>query len=114
MPHDRQRLGAAGEAAVAARYRASGYEVVARNWRCRDGEIDLIARKGATLVFCEVKTRSSSAYGSPAAAVTADKQKRLRRLALRYLAEASGPRRRLRFDVAAVTPDSIDIIESAF
>lgn len=98
---------------MAARYRSAGYEIVARNWRCGDGEIDLIARKGATLVICEVKTRSSNAYGSPAAAVTADKQRRLRRLALRYVAETSS-RRRLRFDVAAVTPGSIDIIESAF
>ena len=92
-----------------------GYEVVARNWRCRDGELDLIARHGRSLVFCEVKTRSSDAFGVPAEAVTREKRARIRRLAARWLSEWDGPRpREIRFDVAAVMGDDIQLIEGAF
>jgi putative endonuclease len=85
----------------------SGLTVVARNWRCPDGELDLVATEGPVLVFCEVKTRSSTAYGDPAEAVLGAKARRLRRLALRWLAEqqAYGDPRfwpELRFDVVSV------------
>jgi putative endonuclease len=112
----RLRLGAAGEERTASWYRAAGYEVVARNWRCREGEIDLICARGRTLVFCEVKTRSSLAYGHPAEAVTPTKQKRLRTLARIWLAEQDPPVRAdaIRFDVAAVLPSGVDVIEAAF
>src|SRR5829696_4855918 len=102
VPHRRQVLGASGEAAVASWYREQGYEVVDVNWRCRLGEIDLVVRKGRMLVFCEVKTRSSTAFGTPAEAVTQEKRQRLRRLAVRYLDDAPFRARELRFDVAAV------------
>ena len=90
--------------------------MVARNWRCRDGELDLIVAQGRTVVVCEVKTRSSLAYGHPAEAVTPAKQQRIRRLARRWLAEADLPVRpdRVRFDVAAVLPGRVDVIEAAF
>ena len=116
MTAGRLRLGAAGEDRAAAWYVARGYEVVARNWRCREGELDLIARRGATLVVCEVKTRSSLAYGHPAEAVTAHKQRRIRTLATRWLAEADLERRPevVRFDVAAVLPRTVEVIEGAF
>jgi putative endonuclease len=112
----RQRLGAKGEDRAAAWYREQGYELVARNWRCREGEIDLICAKDGTLVICEVKTRSSLAYGHPAEAVTPTKQRRLRALASLWLAEVEPPARPkvIRFDVAAVLPGSIDVIEAAF
>jgi putative endonuclease len=112
----RQRLGAAGEERAVAWYLARGYEVVARNWRCREGELDVIVRQGATIAICEVKARSSLAYGHPAEAVTAAKQRRIRALAARWLAEANpGPRPAVvRFDVAAVLPRSVDVIEGAF
>jgi putative endonuclease len=85
----------------------SGLTVVDRNWRCPDGELDLIATEGPVLVFCEVKTRSSTAYGDPAEAVLGAKALRLRRLALRWLAhqQAYGDPRfwpELRFDVVSV------------
>jgi putative endonuclease len=97
---------------------ARGYRIVARNWRCREGEIDLVvwSRRG-DLVFCEVKTRSSARFGVPAEAVTPVKQRRLRVLAARFLAahgsEVAG-RRSLRFDVAAVTAGRVEVIEAAF
>lgn len=116
MTGARLRLGAAGEDRAAAWYRREGYQIVARNWRCRDGELDLICARGDVIVICEVKTRSSLAYGHPAEAVTPVKQQRIRRLAARWLAEGDPPFRpdRIRFDVAAVLPGTVDVIESAF
>lgn len=105
-------MGRWGESATARWYQARGYEIVARNWRCAAGEIDLVARRGTTLVICEVKTRSTDAYGTPFAAVTPAKQARLRRLAGCYLAEA-GRGFAVRIDVAGVTPRGVEVIESA-
>jgi putative endonuclease len=100
---------------VALWYEDRGYRVVARNWRSRSGELDLIVRRDDLLAFCEVKTRSSSAYGSPALAVGPVKQDRLRRLALDFLrAHPQGGVERLRFDVATVVGAEIDVIEAAF
>lgn len=83
----RQQLGRFGEA-YAARYLAEqGMQVLDRNWRCSAGEIDLVLRDGDVLVVCEVKTRSSEAFGSALEAVTERKAARLRRLAARWLAE---------------------------
>src|SRR5438874_2684714 len=61
----RQRTGTAGEEAAAAELQAAGYEILRRNYRCADGEVDLIAREGDVIVFVEVKTRSSYTYGLP-------------------------------------------------
>jgi putative endonuclease len=111
-------VGTAGEDAVAARYVAAGYSIVARNWRVRAGEIDIIVRRGSTLVFCEVKTRRSDAFGLPAEAVTARKQTRIRGLASQWLAGHNVRADVLRFDVAAVRPNGrgwdVDVIEGAF
>jgi len=116
MTTARRALGARGEELVAAWYEARGYEIVARNWRCREGEIDLIVRTAGTYVFCEVKTRTSTLFGSPLEAVTRDKQMRLRRLAARWLEfDAPRPAREIRFDVAAVLgPKDIEVVEAAF
>jgi putative endonuclease len=114
-PDRRRALGRAGESRAAQWYADAGYEVVARNWRCRDGEVDLIARKGRTYVFCEVKTRSSLAFGTPAEAVTRPKQVRIRRLAARWLAEEPSARPGIvRFDVVSVLGDQLDVLEGAF
>ena len=86
MSRSRVRLGASGEDQVAAWYEARGYRVLARNWRCREGEVDLICVQGRRLVFCEVKTRSSAAFGHPAESVTPVKQRRIR------MGDADGPR----------------------
>jgi putative endonuclease len=119
-PPDRRRaLGAAGERLVADWYTARGFDVIDRNWRCRDGEIDLVLRTGRTIVFCEVKTRTSTAFGTPAEAVTRDKQRRLRRLAGRWLDDTGTRGADLRFDVASVLwppggDPTVDVIEAAF
>jgi putative endonuclease len=115
-------LGASGEEAVADWYRAAGYEILARNWRCREGELDIVAAFGKTLVFCEVKTRRTTTFGTPAEAITMTKQRRLRTLAARWLAGRDGSNRpfydEMRFDVAAVMPAagawSVEVIEAAF
>ncbi|MDA8301494.1 MAG: YraN family protein [Actinomycetota bacterium] len=91
----RREIGHRGEDLAAEWYEAHGYEVVARNWRCRAGELDIVARKGSQLVFCEVKTRSSDSFGLPAEAVGYAKQARVRRLAGMWLTAArSGARAR--------------------
>jgi putative endonuclease len=108
-------LGSSGEQATARWYEQAGYQVVDRNWRCSDGEIDLVVARGGVVAFCEVKTRSSEWFGSPAEAVTYRKQARLRRLAGRWLASWEGSRPRLvRFDVASVHVGRVEVIEDAF
>jgi putative endonuclease len=110
----RKALGAFGEDKAAAWYERNGYRVVARNWRCRDGELDIVARRGSTVVFCEVKTRASPAFGVPAEAVTAAKQRKLRALAVLWLRATGARAGELRFDVASVLGGKLEIIEAAF
>jgi putative endonuclease len=112
----RLRLGAVGEEKVAAWYSGHGYEVLDRNWRCREGEIDLVCMRHGTLVICEVKTRTSAAYGHPAEAVGHRKQQKLRTLARLWLDSRRGSLRpaEIRFDVAAVLAGEIEVIEAAF
>ena len=109
-------LGISGEDAVAAWYAERGYEIIARNWRGgRTGELDLIARTGTTYVFCEVKTRTSTAFGAPVEAVGHQKQLRIRRLAAAWLTEqARGRGGDVRFDVASVLGGRIEVIEGCF
>jgi putative endonuclease len=116
---DRSRaLGRAGEDVAAAWYEEHGYEVLERNWRRREGEVDLITRKGRTVAFCEVKTRSTDAFGTGAESVLPAKQRRIRRLASRWLAELTPASGRvlvdLRFDVVCITAGEVDVIEDAF
>jgi len=110
----RQRLGSSGEGRAARRYEAQGYRVVARNWRCRDGELDLVVRRGDVLAFVEVKTRASDRFGHPAEAVTAQKQRRIRRLASRFCAETGERAGVLRFDVVAILAGQVQVYEGCF
>ena len=107
-------LGGFGEAMAAAHYRAHGYAVLERNWRCRAGEIDLICARGTTLVVCEVKARTGTAHGHPLEAVTRSKQLRLRRLAAAYLGLQERRWAEVRFDVVSVLDGSLDVVEGAF
>ena len=96
------RLGARGERIAEAYLTDAGLRVLDRNWRCRDGELDLVAREGDALVFCEVKTRRATGYGHPVEAVTVAKQRRLRLLAQRWLSAHEEHAPDLRFDVVGV------------
>lgn len=88
---------------VAARYLAdAGMEIVDRNWRCPAGELDIVARDGPLVVFAEVKTRSSDAFGDPAEAVGPAKAERLRRLAVLWLEARGMGFAEVRFDVVSV------------
>ncbi len=98
----KQALGAYGEKLAAQYLREAGMEIIARNWRCRYGELDLIVQDPSVTAFVEVKTRSGLGFGTPAESVTFSKQQRIRRLALLWLAEQEGPWRRIRFDVVSV------------
>ncbi len=113
----RQAIGAAAESAVATWYEQRGWTVLARNWRCRTGELDLVVRRERLVVFCEVKARSSDAFGAPVEAVGRDKQARLRRLVGLFLQAHPQPGCDVRIDVAAVRPGGrapvIDVIEAA-
>ena len=114
MTVGRQKLGAHGGRLAARRYEAGGYAVVARNWRCSDGELDLVLRGDGVLVFAEVKTRSSDRFGIPSEAVTPAKQRRIRRLAQRFCADTGERAPRLRFDVVSVLRGQVEIIENCF
>jgi putative endonuclease len=115
----RRTLGVAGEDAVAAWYQAAGYEVLERNWRRREGELDLVLARDRVVVFCEVKTRSTDAFGAPVEAITHQKRQRLRVLAAKWLDETKLVVREVRFDVASVRwPRNaravIEVLEGAF
>ena len=114
MGRERQALGRYGEGLTARAYERAGYEVLARNWRCRAGELDLVLGRGRELVVCEVKTRSSLLFGSPAEAVDSRKQQRLRVLAARYVNETGRRPASIRFDVASVLGGRLELIEGAF
>jgi putative endonuclease len=95
-------LGRYGEDLAVEHLRGQGLVILARNWRCPTGELDVIARDGSSLVICEVKTRRSGAYGSPLEAVGPRKLRRLRELALRWLDEQQIHVPDIRFDVIGI------------
>ncbi|CAN5582028.1 YraN family protein [soil metagenome] len=98
----RAAVGAFGEDVAARHLQDQGFVLLDRNWRCSAGEIDLVARSGGVLVFCEVKTRRGSGFGSPAEAVDRRKAARLRRLAMRWLSEHEVHPAQVRIDVIGV------------
>ena len=91
-----------------------GYRIVARNYRCRVGEIDLIARDGDTLVFVEVRSRASGAHGSALATVDVRKQARIARVAEHYVAAEKPRFATCRFDVVGVTGGELIVVRDAF
>jgi putative endonuclease len=98
----RSGLGAYGEGIAARHLTDQGMVLLDRNWRCELGEIDLVLRDGRTLVVCEVKTRSSLAFGSPLEGVTEQKAARLRRLAARWLTDHAVSPQDVRIDLVGV------------
>lgn len=107
-----------GENLALRRLLAEGYELVERNYRTRYGEIDLILRHGACLVFVEVKLRRGTAFGDPAEAVTPRKQQTIRSIAEQYIAEREPAFEEARFDVVGILQSggepAIRHIEAAF
>ncbi|BBH64343.1 UPF0102 protein [Actinoplanes sp. OR16] len=104
MTTQRRAVGAYGERLAARHLQESGLVLLDRNWRCPEGEVDLILRDGDDVVFCEVKTRRTATFGPPAAAVGRRKVRKLRQLAGRWLAETGIRPREIRFDVVEVLP----------
>lgn len=102
----RKRLGSWGESVAATHLEAKGYAIVARNWRCARGEIDLVARAGDVLVFVEVKTRRGRGMGTPEEGVTPGKAKRLLELGQRYLLAHDLDDVEWRVDLVAVELDA--------
>ena len=114
----RDRVWHDGEDAALEAYRRRGYHLLARNWRCPLGELDLVLTRGGVLVFCEVKARRSARLGEPWEAVTPAKQRKLRALAHAYLGATSRRDATCRFDVAsgrlAGGEATVDVFEDAF
>lgn len=116
----KDELGKAGEEVAAKFLEKKGLLVMSRNWRCSEGEIDIVATDGLSrVIFCEVKTRSGTGYGSPAETVTAGKRRKLRRLAQVWLQNSHSGWLHVRFDVIGVLwlegqePD-VNHIDAAF
>ncbi|WP_131748121.1 YraN family protein [Frankia sp. Cppng1_Ct_nod] len=112
-------LGRFGEDTAARYLQRCGMEILDRNWRCATGEIDIIARDGSCLVFCEVKTRSGDRYGTPAQAVVPAKAARIRRVAVQWLRDHDHDPMALRFDVVEVyrsrtSPLRVEHLRGAF
>jgi putative endonuclease len=118
MIEPRHAVGKAGEEAAVQYLRQHGYHILERNYRCRFGEIDLIARDGSMLAFVEVKTRRSQKYGPAAAAVTLQKQRHLIKASQAYLIHRKKADELCRFDVVTVELDAqqphIELIKDAF
>ena len=113
-----QQFGQKAEGMAARYLKRCGYTIIARNHRTRCGEIDIIAREGETLVFIEVKARTSNRYGSAKSAVTPHKQRQISKVALAYLQMTDQSHVKARFDVVTVTRNQgahdIDLIRNAF
>lgn len=105
MQHDsihNRTLGAQGEALASEYLEQQGFRIITRNWRCRHGELDLIALERGTLVAIEVKTRSGTGYGSPLEAITARKASRLRRLLQEWRRAGDLAHARMRIDAVGI------------
>ena len=110
----RQELGKTGEDLAAAELERRGYAVLARRYRTRHGEIDIVARDEDTLVFVEVKVKATAECGTAAEAVTRHKQRRVASMAAEYLARTSCSDVACRFDVVAIDGEVLTLIRDAF
>jgi len=114
----KKELGKEGEEIAIRFLKKNGYKIIERNYVCKMGEMDIIAREKDTLVFVEVKTRTSTAFGPPQLAVNSAKQRQLSKVALYFLKEKQLEDMKARFDVVAILllperPD-VQIIKNAF
>ena len=118
MPHARQRLGCLGEELAVIELEQLGYRIVERNYRIRSGEIDIVADDGGTVVFVEVKTKTSGDFGDPVEEVTPQKQRQIVSMGEYYATYCLPPHTPCRFDVVAVDcsaqPPAITVYKDAF
>jgi putative endonuclease len=112
--HAKLALGASAEERAARVLEDAGYTIVERNYRCEVGELDLVARLGDLLVFVEVRARSSRDHGAGAEQIIGSKRAKVSRVAAAYLALVEPSFERARFDVIALTEDTIDWIPDAW
>ncbi len=116
----RDRLGRQGEDLACEELRRRGYAILARRFRTRHGEIDIVARDGDVLVFIEVKARSSTRFGGARSAVTWPKQRKIMMMAQRYMKRVGWSTRPCRFDIVAIQrhkddrPPDVAVIRNAF
>jgi len=111
---DKQQRGAEAERDAAQLLIAAGYEIIERNFRCKAGELDIIARDGDVLVFVEVRSRSDDDHGHAVEMIGRTKQRRVVRVARHYLAVAAPRFERCRFDVVAITAGDAILLRDAF
>ncbi len=114
MGQNNRLVGETYEKEAAAYLKSLGYEIIEYNFRCRQGEIDIIARDGECLVFCEVKYRKTLIKGSPEEAISRQKIKRISKTALYYLHKHRLENVACRFDVVSVLGDEIKLYKNAF
>jgi putative endonuclease len=120
MTLERKQLGAAGEAHAARMLRRAGLRIIARNYACPRGELDIVARKRNLIIFVEVKTRATAAHADPREAVTPAKQRRMAAAAHQFLREKKLEKCDYRFDIVSVIlgggpkPELIEHHENAF
>jgi len=118
MPNAKQRLGAAGETLACEELEKLGYLIVERNYRSRFGEIDIVATDAGTVVFVEVKTKTSGDFGDPVDEVTAQKQRQIVSMGEEYYTYRCQPDTQCRFDVVSVDlsvmPARVTIYKDAF
>ena len=118
MTRDRLELGKKGENLALKTIRNMGYQDIVQNYRCRLGEIDLIARDGDTLVFLEIKTRRTGSTADAKEAVNARKRRQISKVALNYMKTNNCENTRARFDVVAISlvgsSPKIEVIKNAF
>jgi putative endonuclease len=110
----KQERGAAAERDAAQLLASAGYEIVERNFRCRAGELDIVARDGDVLVFVEVRSRSDGDHGDAVEMIRRSKQRRVVRVARYYLATAAPAFDRCRFDIVAITGGEAILLKDAF
>ncbi|MBL0214693.1 MAG: YraN family protein [Myxococcales bacterium] len=107
-------LGASAEERATVALEAAGYSIVARNWTCAVGELDVVARDGDILVFVEVRSRASASHGHAAEMVTASKRAKVTRVAQMYLGLERPAFAECRFDVVAITAGELAIVKDAW
>jgi len=120
MSNSRLNLGKLGEGYALVLLKEMGYRILHQNYRCQLGELDIVAEQDSSLVFIEVRTKSSNRFGTPAESITRKKQVKLRQMAMVYMANQSLFWKTCRFDVVCVEVDRagkcerIEIIKEAF